>query len=43
MNPNSIPFTSIVLGERGRSTYNGIEQLAESIRLNGLVQPIVLT
>jgi DNA modification methylase len=39
---NSIPFSSITLGERGRSTYNGIEQLAENIRLNGLVQPIVL-
>ena len=37
-----IPFDSINLGERGRSSYNGIEQLAESIRLNGLVQPIVL-
>jgi DNA modification methylase len=42
MTPEKIPFSSIVLGERGRTTYNGIEQLAESIRLNGLVQPIVL-
>jgi hypothetical protein len=32
----------IDVGERGRSTYNRIEELADSIRDNGLIQPIVL-
>jgi site-specific DNA-methyltransferase (adenine-specific) len=40
--PEKIQFDDIILGERGRTSYNGIEQLAESIRGNGLVQPIIL-
>jgi site-specific DNA-methyltransferase (adenine-specific) len=42
MIPESIPFDSVVVGERGRRTYSGIEGLAENIRNNGLVQPLVL-
>jgi hypothetical protein len=40
--PLEIPFSSISLGERGRSEYTGIERLADSIRDNGLIQPLVL-
>lgn len=40
--PPTIPFSSIVLGDRARSTYTGIEQLAQLVENNGLVQPIVL-
>ena len=40
--PDTIALESIDLGERGRTTYNRIEELAQSIRDNGLVQPIVL-
>lgn len=40
--PETIPFSSIILGERARSTYTGIEQLAQLVEDNGLVQPIVL-
>lgn len=39
----TIPFSSIDLGDRGRTEYSGIEELAESISHNGLIQPIVLT
>lgn len=42
MIPNTIPFTSIDLGERGRTTYKGIDELAQSIHDNGLIQPLVL-
>lgn len=41
--PQTIPFSSVSLGERGRTAYNGIEQLADSIADNGLIQPIVLS
>ena len=37
-----IPFNSIVLGERGRSSYMRIEELGQSIKDNGLIQPLVL-
>lgn len=40
--PDKIYFSQIILGERGRSTYHGIEQLAELILNNGLIQPLVL-
>ena len=40
--PDSIPFSSIDLGGRGRTVYDGIENLAESIEQVGLIQPIVL-
>lgn len=40
--PQTIPITSIDLGVRGRTTYHGIEELAESISHNGLIQPLVL-
>jgi len=41
--PQTIPFTSIDLGVRGRTEYHDIESLAESIEHNGLIQPIVLS
>lgn len=41
--PQTISLTSIDLGTRGRTSYNGIEELAESIEHNGLIQPIVLS
>jgi hypothetical protein len=40
--PAVIPFESVEVGERGRSTYNRIEELAQSIEDNGLIQPLVL-
>lgn len=40
--PDSIPFSSVIFGTRGRRDYSGIEELAESIAENGLIQPIVL-
>jgi hypothetical protein len=40
--PDVINFDSIELGDRGRTTYNRIEELAQSIEDNGLIQPIVL-
>lgn len=40
--PLTIPFSSVILGDRARSTYSNIESLADSIADNGLVQPIVL-
>lgn len=43
MTYQTIPFSSIDLGTRGRTQYSGIEELAESIEHNGLIQPIVLT
>jgi hypothetical protein len=41
--PSTIPFSSIDLGIRGRTEYKKIEELAESLEHNGLIQPIVLT
>lgn len=38
----SIPFSSIIFGDRGRKEYHGVDELAESIEQNGLVQPLVL-
>jgi len=40
--PDSITFSSIDIGERARTIYNNIEQLAQSIEDHGLIQPIVL-
>lgn len=40
--PDKISIDQIVLGERGRSSYNNIEDLAQSIADNGLIQPLVL-
>lgn len=40
--PPTIPFSSIQLGERGRTQYCGIEELAQLILDNGLIQPVVL-
>lgn len=40
--PETIPLESIVVGERGRTTFSRIEELAQSIKDNGLIQPIVL-
>jgi ParB-like chromosome segregation protein Spo0J len=42
MTQTTIPFSSIDLGQRGRTQYSGIEELAESISHNGLIQPLVL-
>lgn len=39
----TIHFSQIDLGVRGRTKYDGIAALAESIEHNGLVQPIVLS
>lgn len=38
----TIHFSQIDLGIRGRTRYNGVAELAESIEHNGLIQPIVL-
>lgn len=40
--PETITLSQISLGERGRTTYSGIESLADSIEGHGLIQPIVL-
>src|SRR5438477_9663675 len=40
--PDKISIDQIVLGERGRSSYNNIEDLAQSIADNGLIQPLVI-
>jgi hypothetical protein len=40
--PDKIPIGLIEVGERGRSTYNRLDDLAQSIQDNGLIQPIVL-
>src|SRR4051812_36948174 len=40
--PAVILFSFVVFGDRARKTYPRIEQLAESILHNGLIQPIVL-
>jgi site-specific DNA-methyltransferase (adenine-specific) len=40
--PEKISLSDVKIGERGRTIYNGIEELAESIENNGLIQPIVL-
>lgn len=40
--PQTILLSCIDLGIRGRTQYRGIEELAESIEHNGLVQPLVL-
>lgn len=41
--PNTIPFTSVVFGDRARTTYDNIDLLAESIRQIGLLCPIILS
>jgi DNA modification methylase len=38
-----IPRSSIVIPERFRQAYNGIEELAASIKAYGLIQPVILT
>jgi hypothetical protein len=38
----TIPRTSIILGDRARTTYTGIDDLASSILDTGLIEPIVL-
>jgi DNA modification methylase len=40
--PETIPFDQVIVGERGRTTYSRIEDLAQSITDNGMIQPIVL-
>jgi len=40
--PESIDIDLVDLGERGRTTYSRIEELAQSIKDNGLIQPLVL-
>lgn len=40
--PPTIPFSSIIFGSRARTLYDGITELAESIRLRGNVTPIGL-
>lgn len=40
--PESIQWPTIDFGDRARSVYAGIEQLAQSILDNGLIQPLVL-
>lgn len=40
--PTIISITDVEFGERGRTNYDHIEQLAESIRDVGLIEPIVL-
>jgi DNA modification methylase len=40
--PESLDIDLIDMGERGRTTYNRVEELAQSISDNGLIQPIVL-
>lgn len=42
MIPQTIPLSLIDEGNRGRQQYTGIEDLAQSILDNGLIQPIVL-
>jgi DNA modification methylase len=37
-----LPFELVKIGVRGRTIYTGIEDLADNIRDNGLIQPIVL-
>lgn len=39
---NSIPFSSVILDNRLRQTYTGIEDLASGIETVGLIQPLVL-
>jgi DNA modification methylase len=38
----TIPISSIDSSNRGRTTYNGITELAENIKTHGLIQPIVV-
>jgi site-specific DNA-methyltransferase (adenine-specific) len=40
--PPTIQFSSVDRSGRARSEYNGIEQLAQSVLDNGLIQPLVL-
>lgn len=40
--PNEIDISQISEGDRGRTEYNRIEELSQSIHDNGLIQPIVL-
>jgi len=42
MIPETILLEQVDLGDRGRTSYNRIEELAQSIKDNGLIQPIVL-
>jgi hypothetical protein len=41
--PTNLPLSSIIFGDRARKDYQGIEKLAESIQLDGLIQPIILS
>lgn len=43
MSTTLIPLSSIILGERQRSELGAIAELADSLRRNGLIQPIVVT
>ena len=38
----SVPFEELVLGERHRKVYLEIEELAQSIMQNGLLQPLII-
>ena len=40
--PDTLSIESIDVGERGRTVYQRIEELAQSIHDNGLIQPLVL-
>lgn len=40
--PDKIHITQIEVGERARTEYKGLEDLAQTIEDNGLIQPIVL-
>jgi len=40
--PDSIPFSSVILDNRLRQTYTGIDELAAGIETVGLIQPLVL-
>lgn len=42
MNPQTIPIEKIVVEDQPRKNFRSIESLAESIRVRGLLQPIVL-
>ena len=39
---DEIDFTEVIIENRGRTHHDNIEDLADNIRLNGLIQPIVL-
>lgn len=40
--PDTIELTQVDEGDRGRTEYNKVEELSQSIHDNGLIQPIVL-